>query len=82
MLFRQLITELQFFPAICALSARSGLNDSPHRNSLADMRVSFRGQGTLFPEHLDDYVAKNNPARVIDALVDELDLGKLGFERA
>jgi hypothetical protein len=40
-----------------------------------------RGQGTLLPELLDDYVAENNPVRVVDVFVDELDLAKLGFER-
>ena len=39
-----------------------------------------RGQGTLLPELLDDYVAENNPVRVVDIFVDELDLEKLGFE--
>lgn len=39
-----------------------------------------RGQATLLPEHLDDYVAEDNPVRVIDAFVDELDLGDLGFD--
>jgi transposase len=34
----------------------------------------------LFPEHLDDYIAGNNPVRVIDVFVDELDLNRLGFE--
>ena len=29
---------------------------------------------------LDDYVAETNPVRVVDVFVDELDLGKLGFE--
>jgi transposase len=38
-----------------------------------------RGQSTLFPERLEDYVAEDNPARVIDVFVDELDLGQLGF---
>jgi transposase len=38
-----------------------------------------RGQGTLFPERLDDYIGEDNPVRVIDAFVDELDLGGLGF---
>jgi len=41
-----------------------------------------RGQGTLFPERLEDWIAEDNPARVIDAFVDELDLGGLGFGRA
>lgn len=41
-----------------------------------------RNQSTLFPERLDDYIAQDNPVRVIDAFVDELDLVRLGFERA
>jgi transposase len=40
-----------------------------------------RSQSTLFPEHLDDYVSENNPVRVVDVFVDELDLGGLGFGR-
>jgi transposase len=39
-----------------------------------------RSQSTLFPEHLDDYIAEDNPVRVIDVFVDELDLQALGFE--
>lgn len=39
-----------------------------------------RTQSTLLPASLDDYVADTNPVRVIDVFVDELDLGKLGFE--
>jgi transposase len=39
-----------------------------------------RRQGVLLPEYLDDWVAEENPARVIDVFVDELDLGVLGFE--
>src|SRR5450631_3792831 len=39
-----------------------------------------RSQSTLFPEHLDDYIAEDNPVRVIDVFVDELDLHGLGFE--
>lgn len=38
-----------------------------------------RGQSTLFPASLDDYVAEDNPARAVDAFVDGLDLDKLGF---
>jgi len=40
-----------------------------------------RNQSTLFPESLDDYVKEDNPVRVIDVFVDELDLGELGFSR-
>jgi transposase len=38
-----------------------------------------RGQSTLFPECLDDWVGEDNPVRVVDVLVDELDLADLGF---
>jgi transposase len=38
-----------------------------------------RGQSTLFPECLEDWIDENNPVRVIDAFVDELDLADLGF---
>jgi transposase len=41
-----------------------------------------RGQVTLLPECLDDYIAENNPVRVVDVFVDELDLWELGFESA
>ena len=39
-----------------------------------------RTQGVLLPEFLDDYVAEDNPVRVIEVFVDELDLRALGFE--
>lgn len=39
-----------------------------------------RRQSTLLPECLDDYVAEENPVRVVDVFVDELDLRDLGFE--
>jgi transposase len=39
-----------------------------------------RGQSTLFPECLDDWVDENNPVRAIDAFIDMLDLAELGFE--
>ena len=39
-----------------------------------------RTQSILLPEALDDYVSETNPVRVVDVFVDELDLGKLGFE--
>ena len=38
-----------------------------------------RGQVSLFPAQLDDYVAEDNPVRAVDAFVDGLDLAKLGF---
>ena len=39
-----------------------------------------RGQSTLLPECLDEWIDENNPVRAVDAFVDALDLGKLGFE--
>ena len=39
-----------------------------------------RGQSTLFPECLEDWIDENNPVRVIDVFVDELDLGDLEFD--
>jgi len=41
-----------------------------------------RHQMILFPEKLDDLVSEDNPARVIDAFVDNLDLLALGFKYA
>jgi transposase len=38
-----------------------------------------RGQSTLFPALLDDYVTEDNPVRAVDVFVDGLDLDKLGF---
>src|ERR1700740_1743270 len=39
-----------------------------------------RRQPALLPSSLEDYVGEDNPARVVDVFVDELDLDKLGFE--
>lgn len=39
-----------------------------------------RSQAVLFPERLDDYIGEDNPVRVIDVFVNELDLGGLGFD--
>jgi transposase len=38
-----------------------------------------RDQGGLFPAHLEDFVAEDNPVRVVDAYIDALDLRELGF---
>ena len=40
-----------------------------------------RGQSTLFPECLEDWIGENNAVRVIDAFVDGLGLAELGFDR-
>ena len=39
-----------------------------------------RGQASLLPECLEDWVDESNTVRVIDAFVDALDLAELGFE--
>ena len=38
-----------------------------------------RGQTTLFPECLEDWIGEDNPVRVVDVFVEELDLAELGF---
>ena len=39
-----------------------------------------RGQWTLLPECLDDWIDEDNPVRVIEAFVEALNLAELGFE--
>jgi transposase len=39
-----------------------------------------RSQVTLLPECLDDYLAEDNPVRVIEVFIDEVDLDQLGFD--
>jgi len=41
-----------------------------------------RNQSTMLPTILDDYITENNPTRVIDAFVDNLDLLDLGFAKS
>ena len=43
---------------------------------------SDRNQLTLFPEALDEYIAEDNPVRFLDAFVETLDFGGLGFLHA
>ena len=38
-----------------------------------------RLQQTLLPNSLEDYVSEENPVRVIEVFIDELDLAALGF---
>jgi transposase len=40
-----------------------------------------RAQQVLLPPSLEDYVGEDNPVRVVDAYIDELDLAALGFAR-
>lgn len=41
-----------------------------------------RQQVSLLPECLDDYIGEDNPVRIVDAFVEELDLSSLGFKGA
>jgi len=38
-----------------------------------------RSQSWLLPNSLEDYVSPDNPVRVVEAFIDELDFGSLGF---
>ena len=40
-----------------------------------------RRQRTLFPDCIDDYIEQDAPTRLMDAFVDHLDMGALGFQR-
>ena len=47
------------------------------------IRTEFnRNQVGFIPESYDDKIADDNPVRVIDALIDSLDMEKLGFTYA
>lgn len=41
-----------------------------------------RNQTTLFPESIEDYIAEDNPVRVIDIYVEQLDMSALKFNFA
>jgi len=45
-------------------------------------RPADRGQWTLLPECLDDFIDESNTVRVIDVFVDALDLAEMSFEGA
>ena len=41
-----------------------------------------RGQVTLLPDIIEDYISEENPVRVIDAFVETLDLEALGVSKS
>lgn len=43
---------------------------------------SSREQVVMFPEVMDDYVSGENPVRFVDAFVNQLELGAMGFSKA
>ncbi len=59
-----------------------GQRDSAKSHMKRSIEGQDRGQATLLPECLDDYVAEDSLVRVVDVFVDELNLSGLGFEGA
>ena len=57
-----------------------------HNKACQPKRIYRRGidrnQGQLLPASVEDYVSADNPARVIDAFVDSLDIKKAGFTKS
>ena len=54
------------------------------RSGALDVRLRGgidRSQSSLFPAALEDHVADDNLVRAVDAFVEGLDLGQLGFGR-
>ncbi len=43
------------------------------------IKEADRGQWTLLPECLDDFIDESNPVRVIDVFADALDLAEMSF---
>jgi hypothetical protein len=66
-----------------AAQKRSGCYDSPRDLRGQSMKRFIegadRGQLTLLPECLDDFIDESNPVRAVDAFVDALNLGKAGL---
>jgi transposase len=44
------------------------------------VKEADRGQWTLLPECLDDFIDESNPVRVIDVFVDALNLAEMSFD--
>ena len=49
---------------------------------MAYVEGEARGQHTLFPTTLDELIPEDHVCRVIEAFVNRLDMGRLGFVRA
>jgi hypothetical protein len=61
-------------------SAGPVLNVMPGSATERFVEEADRGQWTLLPECLDDFIDESNPVRVIDVFVDALDLAEMSFE--
>jgi transposase len=62
------------------LRCYDSLDDSRERIDEGLIEEADRGQSTLLPECLDDFIDEGNPVRVIDVFVDALDLAEMGFD--
>ena len=49
--------------------------------NMAHLKGQFRDHGELIPVMPDELASRDNPVRVTDAFVDQLDLGTPGFSR-
>jgi transposase len=70
---------------LALFTKKRGDGGNPRRDLRRDRMRRFvegtdRGQSTLFPECLEDWIGEDNAVRVIDVFVDELELGALGFD--
>ena len=50
--------------------------------AMAYIEAEGPNQGTLFPVVIDDLIPSDHMCRVVDAFVEQLDMEKIGFERA
>jgi transposase len=73
---QQTILALRDVVLACILTQRAVLRVSMKRF----VEGEDRSQSTLFPESLEDYICEDNPVRVVEVFVEELDLGTLGFD--
>ena len=46
------------------------------------IKKADRNQLNFLPECIDDYIDENNPVRLIDAFIDGLEMGALGFRKS
>lgn len=56
--------------------------DEEHAHRMSYIHGVGRTQGTLFPVMLEELIPADHVCRVIDAFVQQLDMGRLGFLRA
>ena len=62
-----------------AAKVAKGIRHPRHEGARPLEQGTDRGQSTLFPAVLDDYVGED-PVRAIDVFFDGLDLARLGFD--